>query len=159
MDIYEEAVADIEAAYDEKRDAVTEKYAERRIDPEERGTKKRPWKWGIGMGSTVGGAAGGGYAVLDLGWVAESANVLGPEAPPFVLAGGALVGGAAAGGAGYWLTDKAAEGTMTAKNGVLTGAEHVEKGYLGIRERAAKGTVKAASWAGIERVLGGNSEA
>lgn len=154
MDAYEEAIQDIEAHYAEKRDAAADKYEARRITPEERAAKKRPWKWGLGMGSTVGGAGGGGYAVFELGWVAESASILGPHGPPLVLGGGALIGGAVAGGAGYWITDKVADGAMSAKNGAMTGAEHVEKGWYGARERAAKGTVKAVSWAGIDDMLG-----
>lgn len=177
MDTYEKAIKEIEAIYDPKRDAVTEKYKEWRIVPDQRSPETRDGqgvRGGIADGAVGGGFTGMGAGVLAAMWVGI----------PEIAAAGAVLG--AGGGAAFKAAHKR-EVRVAGYNHVLDGAERAEKCYLGARERAAKGRIRVAhrarngrerlensvrsalehaaggvetaqSWASIDGLLGGSDD-
>lgn len=151
MVVYEEAVQEIEDAYEAKRDAVADKYEDRRIGLHQRDAKKKWPKRGVGA---LGGA-GGAAAAIETGFVPLAGTIIPIFGGPAALAVGAAAGGAA----GYILGGKGTDKVINGYNRTLNGAERVEKGWYNTREGVAKGTVKATSWASIDRLLGDSDDA
>lgn len=150
MGVYEEAVQEIEAAYDEKRDAVTEKYDGRRIGKYQRGPKKT---WPKRGGAALGGI-GGGAAAVKVGATALAGTIVPLFGGPMALGAGAL-GGAAV---GYILGGKGTDKAIDGYNRAMDGAESAEKSWYNAREAASKRTAQAASWASIDGLLGDSDE-
>lgn len=150
MGSYEEAVEEIEAAYDEKHDAVEDKYWQRRVRKHERDGAKSPFK----KGGALTGAGAGAAATLKSG-IAPMAGVMIPFfGGPLAMGAGAVAGGAV----GYVGADRGSEKLIDGYNRAMDGAERVEQGYLNTRESVSKGAARARSWASIDGLLGGSDD-